>query len=44
MIDQVGMHHIMGGDVQDYGLSQEAAIAFQILVEREWELEASDAD
>jgi hypothetical protein len=39
---QVGMHHRMGDKVvQDYGLSQEATVALQNLMEREWELAAT---
>jgi hypothetical protein len=36
------MEHRMGDKVvQDYGLSQEAAVALQNLLEREWELTAT---
>jgi hypothetical protein len=42
---QVVMHHRMGDKaVHNYGLSREAAVALQILLEREWELAVSDAE
>jgi hypothetical protein len=42
---QVGMHHRMGDKaVQDYGLSREAVVELQNLLEREWELAATDQE
>jgi hypothetical protein len=41
----VGMYHRMGDTlVQYYGLSREALVALQLILEREWELAALDAD
>jgi hypothetical protein len=42
---QVGMHHRMEDKVvKDYGLSREAVVALQVILEREWELASLDVD
>jgi hypothetical protein len=42
---QVGVNHIMGDTVvQDYGLARKAAVAFQKMLAKEWELAATDQE
>jgi hypothetical protein len=41
---QVGMHHRMGDKVvQDYGLSNQAAVALEAVLEKEWEVARTNA-
>jgi hypothetical protein len=41
----VGMHHRIGDKVvQDYGLSKKGVVALEVVLEREWEAEPTNAE